>query len=264
MKHLFLSPHPDDAALSCGGRIAHLTQAGEPVEIYTLMAADMPPDTPQGAFVVAHVQRWNLGPDPSPGRRVEDARSAEALGAAIRFGDLVDAIYRVGADGRLLYPDLPALFGEIAPDDAVRPRIETVAQELEPDVILYAPLGAGHHVDHQAVRDIALVWHALHPAAPLLFYEEYPYTVRDRTAIEAARGLLALEITAEICPVSASALETKIRSIACHASQIPTFWAGVDAMADDVRQYAAAVGGGAPAERLWRPAASRPQRPIES
>ncbi len=255
MKHLFLSPHPDDAALSCGGWIVHLTQAGEPVEIFTLMAADMPPDTPQGAFVVEHVERWNLGPDPSPGRRVEDARSAEVLGASLRCGDLVDAIYRVGADGRLLYPDLPALFGEIAPDDAVRSRIEVVARDLEPDVILYAPLGAGHHVDHQAVRDIALLWRDLHPGAPILFYEEYPYTVRDHTAIDAARGLLGLDTAAEICPMRADALKTKIRSIACHASQIPTFWAGVDAMADDVRQYAGAVGDGAPAERFWRPLA---------
>ena len=253
MKHLFLSPHHDDAALSCGGRIVQLTQAGEPVEIYTLMAANMPPDTPQGAFVVEHVLRWNLGPDPSPGRRVEDTRSAAVLGAALRFGDLVDAIYRVGADGRLLYPDLPALFAEMAPDDGVRPRIDEIARALDPDVILYAPLGAGHHVDHQAVRDFAGAWHALHPAAPLLFYEEYPYTVRDSTAIETARGLLGLETSAEICPMNEGALETKIRSIACHVSQIPTFWAGVDAMADDVRRYPAAVGGGTPAERFWRP-----------
>jgi LmbE family N-acetylglucosaminyl deacetylase len=257
MKHLFLSPHPDDAALSCGGRIATLAQAGEPVEIYTLMAANMPPDTPQGEFVVEHVLRWNLGPDPSPGRRIEDACAAEVLGASLCCGDLADAIYRVGDDGRLLYPDLDALFGEIAPDDAVRARIEPIARALGPDVVLYAPLGAGHHVDHQAVRDVALVWQALHPGAPVLFYEEYPYTVRDSRAIEAARALLGCETSAEIYPVSGDVLETKIRAIACHVSQIPTFWAGVEAMADDVRQYAAAVGAGAPAERFWRPSAPR-------
>ncbi len=47
--HLFLSPHPDDAVLSCGGLIHQLTQKGEPVTILTVMAGDPPdplPDTP--------------------------------------------------------------------------------------------------------------------------------------------------------------------------------------------------------------------------
>ncbi len=253
MSHLFLSPHPDDAALSCGGLIYHLTQRGERVEIYTLMAADMPPDTPQGDFVVEHIERWKLGPNPSPGRRAEDARSAGVLGAELRCGDLVDAIYRVGATGELLYPDLPALFGEVAADDAVRERIEPLAQSLPADVTLYAPLGAGHHVDHQVVRDIGLAWRRLHPAGMLLFYEEYPYTVRDRGAIEAARARLGLETEAILHPLDAEALEVKIRSIACHVSQIPTFWADVEAMADEVRRTAREVGGGTDAERYWRP-----------
>ena len=33
MSHIFVSPHPDDAALSCGGLIAHLRELGQNVVI---------------------------------------------------------------------------------------------------------------------------------------------------------------------------------------------------------------------------------------
>ena len=36
MTHVFVSPHPDDAALSCGGLIARLRDGGEPVTILTI------------------------------------------------------------------------------------------------------------------------------------------------------------------------------------------------------------------------------------
>ena len=36
MTHVFLAPHPDDAALSCGGLIASLRELGQSVTILTV------------------------------------------------------------------------------------------------------------------------------------------------------------------------------------------------------------------------------------
>ena len=42
--HLYLSPHFDDAALSCGGQIATFTAAGQSVLVVTITGGDPPAD----------------------------------------------------------------------------------------------------------------------------------------------------------------------------------------------------------------------------
>jgi hypothetical protein len=64
MAHLFLSPHMDDAVLSCGGLIYQLTQAGEAVTVISVMAGDVPPDVAISPFIEEHFRRWKLWPDP--------------------------------------------------------------------------------------------------------------------------------------------------------------------------------------------------------
>ncbi len=40
MTHVFVAPHPDDVALSCGGLIASLRELGQNVAILTLYSGD--------------------------------------------------------------------------------------------------------------------------------------------------------------------------------------------------------------------------------
>ena len=49
MVRIYLSPHLDDAALSCKGSIKQQTQAGERVEVWTVCAGE-PPDGPLSMF----------------------------------------------------------------------------------------------------------------------------------------------------------------------------------------------------------------------
>ena len=44
MTHVFVAPHPDDAALSCGGLIASLRELGQNVAILTLYSGSGPVD----------------------------------------------------------------------------------------------------------------------------------------------------------------------------------------------------------------------------
>ena len=44
MTHVFVAPHPDDAALSCGGLIANLRELGQNVAILTLYSGSGPLD----------------------------------------------------------------------------------------------------------------------------------------------------------------------------------------------------------------------------
>ena len=40
MTHVFVAPHPDDVALSCGGLIASLRELGQNVTIITVYSGD--------------------------------------------------------------------------------------------------------------------------------------------------------------------------------------------------------------------------------
>jgi LmbE family N-acetylglucosaminyl deacetylase len=174
--HLFLSPHFDDAALSCGGQIAALTRQGTRVVIYTVMAGEPPPGFQHTAFTKELEERWQLGESPIQGRRAEDLAAAKVLGAEAEFGPYADCVYRIDPEtGKALYPDVESIFGEIHPDDTVNRTALAMSFKLQPGDVIHAPLGVGHHVDHQLVRDMALALEEIYPDSPIFFYEEYPY-----------------------------------------------------------------------------------------
>src|SRR5215510_3216401 len=118
--HFFLSPHFDDAALSCGGQIAQLTQRGEKVVVFTVMAGDPPVEFQHTPFTQELHKRWGLGNSPIEGRRLEDTIALRSLGADVKFGPYPDAVYRVDGQGQPLYPESTSIFGPVHPDDPVR------------------------------------------------------------------------------------------------------------------------------------------------
>src|SRR5262245_31999598 len=56
MTHVFIAPHPDDAALSCGGLIASLRELGQAVTIITVYSGGAAPGT-----ILSDYQREVLG-----------------------------------------------------------------------------------------------------------------------------------------------------------------------------------------------------------
>src|SRR5258708_36793294 len=120
--HLFLSPHADDAALSCGGQIAQLTRKGETVIIFTLMAGDPPVDFHPTELTDTLHGRWNAadGFVATAARRKEDTTAARMLGAVVKFGPYADAIYRRNPhNSSPLYYSEDTIFGEGQPADPV-------------------------------------------------------------------------------------------------------------------------------------------------
>lgn len=256
-RHIFVSPHLDDAVLSCGGMIYKLVQSGASVQVITVMAGDLPAGGPRTPYIQEHIDRWQLGPNPAAGRRTEDQRALDRLGAEAVHLPFADLLWRTAADGTLLYPDQDAMFGTIHPEDPLNAGKAVLASVIAPGATIYAPLGAGGHVDHQIVRDAALSWlgKTAFPPAPLalFFYEEYPYSAQDTAAVERAQAALNRPVKPVLHRLSPVAIQAKIEAIACHASQVTTFWETAAAMGDAVRAYARTVGAGDYAERLWQP-----------
>jgi len=251
---VYLSPHLDDAVLSCGGRIWRQVQAGGRVLVVTAFSESPPPGARLSSFARELHTRWESQVEARGAinehvatRRTEDLAALAYLGAEAAHWPYPDCIYRRSLDGRFLYPGEEALWGDVHPGDrgligelighlAVVP----VAQGGE----VYAPLEVSHHVDHQILRRAAEA-----SGQTLTYYEDFPYAESPQ-AIQAA--LAETRGESEIVPLPEEALVAKINAIACYRSQVATFWADADHMAAQVRAFARRTGDGQPAERYWK------------
>lgn len=240
---VYLSPHLDDAALSCGGQIWQRAAAGQAVLIVTLTAGDPPPG-PLPPFAAAHHRAWGLTAEAVAERRQEDRAACRELGADWLHGDLADCIYR--RDPQMdapLYPSDLELFGPLNP--AERPLVVEWARRLQalpPAVERFAPLGVGRHVDHQLTRAAAeLAW----GQERLRYYEDYPYTQRLDNA-DAWRDLCDGLQPCTI-PLTPAAVAARLAATAAYRSQMPHLFADEAEMRERAADWIARMGG----ERIW-------------
>lgn len=258
--HVYLAPHYDDATLSCGGMIHQQGQAGQAVLVVTVCAA--PPDSSEQLSPLAQQQhrQWDDPVDAMATRQAEDQAAMRILGADYLRLRFTDCIYRgEPRSGCWYYLGEADLFGELHPADrVVADDIVEAVLELVPATegsTLYAPLTAGHHVDHQVTNLAA--WQLGQRGYRLAFYEDYPYVDphfaakyhhTDPVALAAGQ---ARPLQPQFHFLSPEDLAAKIESIGAYSSQIPVLFGSMADMAACVRGYARHVGGGRLAERVW-------------
>lgn len=258
-RHLFLSPHYDDIALSCGGTAAKLSREGRPADVAIVFGAE-----PDGAgeltdFATFQHDRWGLAHEEAvAGRRAEEDIAAAMLGTRVTFLPFHDAIYRGDR-----YLDDDQLFGEPASDEADLPGriVAALGLDVNPDPAarVYCPLAIAGHVDHRHAFAAGVLlagrgW-------DVCFYEDQPYALEPgvteaRLAEIAAHGLTAqsdllIDVTAT--------WETKLDAIFAYRSQIHVIFRTWlhggdprDEIAAAMRAYALRAGDGTLVERLWR------------
>lgn len=248
-RHLILSPHLDDAALSCGGAIHRWTASGESVLVVTVMTAD-PPAGDLSAFAEQQHAQWALPPREAYAiRRAEDRAALGVLGADLAHLAFLDCIYRQGAEGPYYNSD-DDIFGAVDPADAELVRVlseqfAALAPVERGRVAVYAPLGLGNHVDHQLVRRAAEAW----LDTRLIYYEDYPYVEKTNPEQDLA------ELAPWVVSLSQDDLLAQIEAVACYRSQLDVLFGGPDEMAARIRAHAQRLAppGVPEAQRLWRP-----------
>ena len=244
--YIYLSPHLDDVVLSCGGRIWQQAQAGERVLVVTVFAGTPAPGESLSPFAQGLHALWGHLGDAAARRREEDTAAMAILGAEAVHWPYTDCIYRQSPDGRFLYASEETLWEKVHP--AEKDLVAELAARLAAlppgrDGIIHAPLGVGHHVDHQIVRSAAEA-----SEHKLVYYEDYPYA-ENRQAVQAAQKKGGWQ--AELVMLSQGALEAKIAAIACYRSQLGTFWTDRSRMAVAIQTFAERIGGGRPVEQYW-------------
>lgn len=249
---MYLSPHLDDAVLSCGGLMHHQIQAGTTVLVVTIFAGT-PSRDELSAFAARLLADSGHLTDAVTARRREDERAARLLGAAHLHLEYPDAIYRFG-DSSFLYLCDDDLFGTIHPSD--RALISRITEDIAKlhaslEATIYAPLAVGSHVDHQLVREAALALRS--DSHALVFYEDYPYVETPGALTRELARAGSYTWTEDVQELDEQDLALKIAAIAAYPSQIGTVFRGAQCVAQRVRDYALALSSGdAPVERYWR------------
>lgn len=243
-----LSPHFDDAVLSCGGRIWETQKGGGSVRVLSLFAG--PPIGQPPPFAQVQHEMWGRPPDPNRLRRAEDVAALTRLGCYDwQHLDAPDAVYRLGTTGVALYDSEAAIFGDIHPEEAryAVTLTDMVRAYLPPDATILAPLGAGHHVDHLLAHSVGRA--LLAQRHEVAFYEELPY-IETPGALEHALADKP-DWQVEATPISEEALAAKIAAMAYYQTQLPVLYGSEDEMSRRVRAVAQEPDGGY-AERVWR------------
>jgi LmbE family N-acetylglucosaminyl deacetylase len=253
-EHVYIAPHLDDAVLSCGGRIALQTDAGQRVLVVTICAGSPVAGTDLSPFAQYLHSAWALGDEPVSLRREEDRRALEVLGCDGLHLDLLDAPYRAAA-----YGERDAVFSSPAADDPLSMALDPILAQLyeqQPRACFYVPLGAGQHVDHQLVYAAGVRLHA--QGADVVWYEDAPYAAKQPQAVTERRAALPDQFVPEVIPIDTT-LERKLAAIGEYRSQLRELF-GTMAMEQVMTRYAALLGSGEHTfgERIWRRAAALP------
>jgi LmbE family N-acetylglucosaminyl deacetylase len=229
---IILSPHLDDAALSCGGRMLG-DQSVLVVDVFNKSAWWRFPHT------VADADRIQAC------RNVEEAMISRLSGAVIKMLDLPEALLRGHAMADLFTATPGARDAEVTA--RIQDAVATLAREY-PLAHWFLPLAIGGHIDHLIVRDAATKALAGAQVKPthLHFYEDLPYAAKLGPEADFATHIPGRTLREESLDIEEQ-LPWKLELLRAYWSQ---FRLGEFA---ELGRYARAVGGSEAAEITWTP-----------
>ena len=229
---LFVSPHLDDVAFSCGGTLAAFARRGWHTVLATVFTKSV--HEPTGFALDCQLDK-GLSPDVDymALRREEDRLCAERAGVGhVVWLDLPEAPHRG-------YASAPALFSGVLEGDGVRRevanRLAGLLDTLAPDVI-FAPQALGNHADHlQVVRAVRELGDRR--PSPVVWYRDAPYAARKPKA-QPSSPLLPGGL-AETASDVFETLETKLHACAAYATQLGFQFGSEEGMRKTLADFAA-------------------------
>lgn len=252
---LFISPHLDDVAFSCGGTFARLASDGWRAILCTVFTKSVA--NPKNFALRCQTDK-GLSPDADymKLRRSEDCRAAKILGASEKLHlNFLEAPHRG-------YESAPELFAGVKAGDevwrAVAEHLDLLNEIHQPETV-FAPQGLGNHADHlQIIRAARRTF----PIERILWYRDTPYAIRQPDAV--ASDLLPADLTETYYDLK-SCLERKINACAAYESQLDFQFGGVGKLKTTLESFhrneaarlatdAAAVEAFLCADDLWKTA----------
>ena len=189
---IVLSPHLDDAVLSCGALMNH-ARTETSVTVVTFFTEGTEPPYTYGARRYLHKTGDSDANSLFLARRAEDQAVLEGAGISYVHVGLKEILFRRRTQPLLsrfpwasrLIPELSYSYptihlhvirGGISPDDlgTIRSVLDTIDHlSLESSTLFLAPLGVGGHKDHILVRTAAEL-----SRKRVAYYSDFPYNTR--------------------------------------------------------------------------------------
>jgi len=168
-RHVYVSPHLDDVALSCSGRISLQRSNGDLVLVTTVFAG-APGDG--GAAAQAIAPEFT----DMEARKVEDAQAMHILDVEYLWLDFKESIFRRTQHTWLGPRFLSPVVG--VEEELCLELVQTLADLVQHTgcEYLYLPLGVGHHPDHRVLFEAGrrLVAKGM-SGCTLTYYEDIPH-----------------------------------------------------------------------------------------
>ncbi|WP_188466004.1 PIG-L family deacetylase [Marivirga lumbricoides] len=159
-KYLIISPHLDDAVLSCGASMAQWKEEGAEVLVASIFSSCAEYNEKMNAVY--------------QNRRKQDIEALSFLGVKAIHLDFTDAPFRNGN----YHSFSTILFNHNAEDKelekSIALAISKLLHEIKPNQVCF-PLGVGGHIDHHLVHKSS--YHTDFEALKIQFYEELPYAL---------------------------------------------------------------------------------------
>lgn len=175
---LFLSPHLDDAILSCGGFINFLLKNGHQIWVVNIFTEGLSGKISQAART--HLSQSKFRETESLNffemRREEDKKAWSVLGLKPQNLSFIDASWRIGPQKNFLYKDEQRVFyGEISIADEelinkIKNKVIALTSHKKDRLNVFCPLGIGNHVDHLIAR---IATEAIFDK--IFYWEDVPY-----------------------------------------------------------------------------------------
>lgn len=160
MKYIFLSPHLDDAALSCGGLINMFVRERNEVEVFTIFTG-----VPDQIENITQVQKIF---------KVYSLAQAKQLFRMRKYED-IKAMTELKVNDFYHFDFLDMPFRN---EVNLKPLVQNIVLEIAPKIqkgdIVISPYAIGSHVDHMIVRKVA------ESIAMPIYYADVPYVMNFR------------------------------------------------------------------------------------
>lgn len=251
-----LSPHIDDAVLSCGALIRALR--GRVSRLVVTICCGNPESAESDTRNPTRIRQRKGYASPAIRRR-EDIEAMHHLDCDFVHLGFADAIFRRSpTTGKLIYRQSRQKWSRPNIGDAAHvEELYLVLRRLchnMGSILLFSPMGIGYHVDHTISAMTAL--RLSNRRVRLVFYEDFPYVVDQKIGSgddddpERALGRLSCAPLQRLyAPLD---VRKQAKTLSFYSSQIRSLFGDSKRMH---KALAARTHDGKPAEFLWRPRA---------
>lgn len=247
-KILIISPHLDDAVLSCGDLIDKFIQEKNIVDVVTIFSGKQSPKNLSSAAIKFHNNCF-LDENAMDFRKLEDNCAHNFLKCGSLYFDYKECLYRKDKKG-FIYPDLDKIY------HLNYERDKNCILKLSKDILniinnydeVYAPLGLGNHADHLLVNN-AIQNVRKQIVGKLYFYEEVAYVCyyyREHDDSNWGENLKC-----KIINLSNKNYKKKIEAILMYRSQLNILWKNYSQMISDLDKLSLKYKENRRSIRLW-------------